>query len=229
MANKNNELQSLIKQGVVKQVPLDVTKGRVRYGHSDGYFVRADGGIALHTFAPSQINSKGGSAYPGMRECIPRPCHVIMAITFYGIRPVFTDEKGRTYGGICHHIIPDKLNYRPANLLCWLTKEEHREADRRQRALRKLVPDGNLYVCSYDLLRALQDPRTMPAEDFEHAMDVFRFLNEQVPIHWQTFQEVDYLRWFYMPFEEFKAELIKGLGPLVGPEQMMKESFYDKD
>ena len=124
--------------------------------------------MAKHTFAPSQINNKGGSSYPGMRECIPRPCHVVMAITFYGERPVFMDPKtGKTYGGVCHHLIPDKLDYRPANLLCWLTRAEHMEADRRQRALKKVVPDGDLRLFTYERLRELQDPRTMSREQFE--------------------------------------------------------------
>jgi hypothetical protein len=41
-----------------------------------------------------------------------------MALAFYGDRPTFTDKNGKEYVGICHHLIPDKLNYRPANLLC---------------------------------------------------------------------------------------------------------------
>ena len=139
---------------------------KVRWGHPDGYFLRSDGQVAKHTFAPSQINNKGGSSYPGMRECIPRPCHVVMAITFYGERPVFMDPKtGKTYGGVCHHLIPDKLDYRPANLLCWLTRAEHAVADKRQRALRKVLPD--LHALTYDRLRTLQNPRVTSDAQFE--------------------------------------------------------------
>ena len=92
-------------------------------------------------------------------------CHLLMALAFYGERPTYTDKNGKPYVGICHHLIPDKLDYRPANLLCWLTREQHAEADRRQRALRKRVPD--LHAFTYERLRELQDPRTMPREEFE--------------------------------------------------------------
>ena len=34
-------------------------------------------------------------------------------------------------------------------------------------------------------------------------------LREVIPIHWQTFQREDYLRWYAMPLEEFKAMLNK--------------------
>ena len=91
-----------------------------------------------------------------------------MALAFYGPRPTFTDSKtGKTYVGICHHLIPDPLNYRPANLLCWLTRAEHLEADRRQRALREAVDGGNLYGIPYERLRWLQDPRITSREAFE--------------------------------------------------------------
>jgi len=95
-----------------------------------------------------------------------------MALAFYGPRPVYEkssplrgDGRGvSTYAGICHHLIPDKLDYRPANLLCWLTREEHCEADRRQRELRKFLPD--MHVLSYEKHRHLQDPRVMSRENF---------------------------------------------------------------
>lgn len=165
------ELQDLIEKGFVKQVPLDISQGRIRYGHPDGYFVNGQGQLAKHTFAPSQVNNKGGSSYPGMRECIPRPCHVIMGITFYGTRPVFFDEKkGKHYGGICHHLIPNKLDYRPVNLLCWLTREEHRIADARMHILQSLVPNGNLYLFPLDLMRELQDPRVTSDAAFDMAL-----------------------------------------------------------
>ena len=158
-----------------KQVPLENSKNIVRWGHPDGYFLRSNGQIAKHTFAPSQINNKGGSSYPGMRECLPRPCHVIMAITFYGSRPIFIDEKtGKTYGGICHHLIPDKLDYRPANLLCWLTREQHRIADSRQRALRAVLPD--MHTISYEKHRWLQDPRVTSDEIFDLELQKLRQL-----------------------------------------------------
>ena len=156
-----------------KQVPMDTSHGRVRWGHPDGYFLNEKGQVAKHTFAPSQVNNKGGSSYPGMRECLPRPCHVIMGITFFGSRPTYKDAKtGKSYGGICHHLIPDKLDYKPTNLLCWLTRSEHVEADRRQRALRKILPD--MHDVSYEEHRRLQDPRVTSDEVFQLELDHLR-------------------------------------------------------
>ena len=79
-----------------------------------------------------------------------------MALAFYGFKPQNCQ---------CHHLNGDRLDYRPANLLCWLTRAEHAVADRRQRALRKVLPD--LHALTYDRLRALQDPRVTTDEQFQ--------------------------------------------------------------
>ena len=156
-----------------KQVPLDYTRGIVRWAHPDGYFLSAKGQKVAHELPPSQMiggnpNTQGGN-YPRLRSTKERLCHVLMALTFYGPRPdeaeIGVTKKRSSY--VCHHLIPYRLNYRPANLLCWLTRAEHAEADRRQRALKKVVPDGNLRLFSYERLRELQDPRTMSRERFE--------------------------------------------------------------
>lgn len=106
-----------------------------------------------------------------MRKFGNRLCHYIMALAFYGNRPTYTDKNGKPYVGICHHLIPDKLDYRPANLLCWLTKEQHYEADRRQRLLKRTV--GDLHTLGYDRLRTLQDPRVTSQEDFAKDLSSF--------------------------------------------------------
>ena len=158
-----------------KQVPFENTGNRVRWAHPDGYFLNEKGQIVKHTFAPSQVHNTLGSSYPGMRECLPRPCHVIMSIAFYGERPTFIDEKtGKPYKGISHHLISNKLDYRPVNLLCWLTRSEHRIADNRQRALRTVVPDGNLYLIDIDFLRRIQDPRVTSDAEFNQALESIR-------------------------------------------------------
>ena len=95
------------------------------------------------------------------------PCHLLIALAFYGPRPI---DPATGKPCVCHHLIPDKLNYRPANLLCWLTREEHAEADRRQRALKKVVPFGDLSLFPYERLRDLQDPRSMSRELFEQEL-----------------------------------------------------------
>ena len=97
-----------------------------------------------------------------------------MGEIFYGERPTFIDRHGKPYFGICHHLIEDPLNYCPENLLCWLTREQHVQADRRRRLLESVVPNGNLYVFTYDRLRELQDPRTMTDEQFEQELATIR-------------------------------------------------------
>ena len=159
-----------------KQVPLEYTKNIIRWAHPDGYFLNAQGLKVAHNFTPSDRRGveRGGSCYPRLRECGGNKCHSLMALTFYGTRPTYTDKNGKPYVGICHHLIPDKLNYRPANLLCWLTREQHTEADRRQRALKKVVPDGDLSLFTYERLRDLQDPRSMTREQFEIELAAIR-------------------------------------------------------
>ena len=104
-----------------------------------------------------------------------------MALAFYGPRPTFENtslplqgkglERG-SYVGICHHLIPDPLDYKSANLLCWLTRAEHSEADRRQRALRAVLPD--MHAISYEKHRFLQDPRTTCREVFDLELQKLR-------------------------------------------------------
>ncbi len=161
-----------------KQVPLEHAKNIVRWGHPDGYFLNAQGQKVAHCFSPSQLritkdtSRKTGKLYPVERSTGSKACHILMALAFYGPRPTFTDKNGKTYVGICHHLIPDALDYRPANLLCWLTREQHTEADRRQRALSKVVPD--MHAISYEKHRWLQDPRTTCDEVFQVELQKLR-------------------------------------------------------
>ena len=155
-------------------MPPDEVGGKVLWGHPDGYFLNALGQKIAHDFCPCMQNKRyGGSpAYPNLRATRVRNCHILMALTFHGDRPTFTDKNGKTYVGICHHLIPDKLDYRPANLLCWLTREQHTEADRRQRALRKVLPD--MHAISYEKHRYLQDPRVTCREVFDVELNNLR-------------------------------------------------------
>ena len=154
-------------------MPLEYTRGIVRWAHPDGYFLNAQGQNAKDNFSPAAQSKPytNGGFYPILRECV-QTCHILMALTFYGERPTYTDKNGKTYVGICHHLIPDKLDYRPANLLCWLTREQHTEADRRQRALRKVLPD--MHAISYEKHRYLQDPRVTCREVFEMELSNLR-------------------------------------------------------
>ena len=97
-----------------------------------------------------------------------------MALAFYGEREIFKDKNGKPYVGICHHIIPDKLDYRPANLLCWLTREEHSEADRRQRLIKKAVGIEGMREIGYTQLRFYQDPRETSDAEFEEWLNLLK-------------------------------------------------------
>ena len=154
-----------------KQVPLDYTRGIVRWAHPDGYFLNAQGQKVAHDFSPCMQNkSYGGSpAYPSLRAPRVRNCHLLMALAFYGDRP--TDPTTGKHC-VCHHLIPNPLDYKPANLLCWLTRPEHTEADHRQRALRAVLPD--MHAISYEKHRFLQDPRTTCREVFDVELQKLR-------------------------------------------------------
>ena len=174
MSKCENVLSRLwfLSQGC-KQVPLEYTKNIVRWAHPDGYFLNAQGQIVAHNYAPSHQkegnkNTHGGD-YPKMRQAGGKACHILVALAFYGERPI-DPTTGKPC--VCHHLIPDRLDYRPANLLCWLTRAEHGEADRRQKLLAKVVPDGNLHLFTYERLRELQDPQTMTREAFEQELAI---------------------------------------------------------
>ena len=160
-----------------KQVPLEYSKNIVRWGHPGGYFLKPDGQKATDNFSPAaqramhDRNTKMGKGYPILRECA-ECCHRLMALAFYGSRPTYKDKNGKTYVGICHHLIPDALDYKPANLLCWLTREQHTEADRRQKELKKVLPD--MHDLSYDEHRRLQDPRVTSKEQFDVELNQLR-------------------------------------------------------
>ena len=157
-----------------KQVPLDQTDGKVLWTDGKKRWLNASGQLLKHDFSPSMQDKHyaHGHGEPKLRNYGNKRCRILTAVTFYGPRPTFKDSKnGKTYVGICHHLIPDLLDYSAANLLCWLTRAEHAEADRRQRALKQVVPEGDLHCLSYERLRYLQDPRTTSREVFEKELE----------------------------------------------------------
>ena len=147
------------------------------WGHEGcAYFLNAYGQKLAHNYNPAKRAKSKDRGYtaPCMRHHRPYSCHVLMGEIFYGERKVFFDSKGKPYFGQCHHLINEPLNYAKENLLCWLTRSEHRKADNRRRALEDIVPDRNLHVLSYDRLRELQDPRTLSDEDFQTELEKIR-------------------------------------------------------
>ena len=154
-------------------VPHEQADGYIRWGHPDGYFLKPDGTKATDNYSPASQganpNTQGGD-YPQLREC-RKKCHILMALAFYGPRPI-DPETGKHC--VCHHLIKDRRNYRPANLIAWLTKSQHQEADRRQRLLIKTLPDGNLYALPYARLRELQDPRILSDAAFTSELEAIQ-------------------------------------------------------
>ena len=165
-----------------KQVPPAIIGGKILWCHPEGYFLNAKGQKIYHDFSPAKQagardarGKKIGSCYPIMRNFCSKLCHHLMALAFYGDRPLFISRKtGLAYIGIVHHIIPDKLDYRPANLLCWLTREQHTEADRRQRAIRKAVGIEGMREIGYTQLRFYQDPRETSDAEFEEWLNLYK-------------------------------------------------------
>jgi len=104
----------------------------------------------------------GGSIYPVLRNFIDDErsgglrTHIAMYEIWHGKR----DPECHV-----HHLNRDKFDYCEANLIQLEKRIEHREADRRQKMLAEKVP--NLHAFTYERLRELQDPRTMPREEFE--------------------------------------------------------------
>ena len=200
-----NELQSLIDQDVVKRVPPEHCKNKVRWGHPDGYFMNAKGKRLSENFPPSQYVHRGGSAYPKFRkDCNHLACHVAMALAFYGERKTYINKKGLVKPYQAHHLNGDKFDYRPANILAWLHPDEHRIADARQKTLKTVVPEGNLKGFDYAILRELEDPRTMADDDFKTRMEYLRVMCE-CGFDPRIFAAKQLHYWFSMPFEEFKT------------------------
>jgi len=193
-----------------KQVPPEECRNIIRWAHPDGYFLNAQGLKLADNLTPSHIKHCNSHPAPNLSNGAIS-CHRAMALAHYGPCPVFTDPKtGRKYKGHCHHLIPDLKNYRPANLLCWLTREQHTEADRRQRALRKCMPD--LHAFTYERLRELQDPRTMPREEFEKQLD-------------ETNQRQRALRKHVPDLRAFTNERLQ---ELLDPRTMPRERFEEE-
>ena len=162
-------------------MPPAIIGGQILWAHPEGYFLNAQGQKICHNFSPSMKvgardanGRKIGSCYPKMRNFRGKLCHHLMALAFYGEREIFKDKNGKPYVGICHHLIPDLLDYRPANLLCWLTREEHSEADRRQRLIKKAVGIEGMREIGYTQLRFYQDPRETSDAEFEEWFNLFQ-------------------------------------------------------
>ena len=73
-----------------------------------------------------------------------------------------------------HHLSGIVADNNYDNLLCITVSEHYLVADARQRALRTVVPDGDLYCFTYERLRELQDPRGLSDEAFQAELEAIR-------------------------------------------------------
>ena len=201
-----------------KQVPLDLTDGKVLWANPDeGYFMSTYGcKIKLdHSPAKRRRNVKDkkgiirGFMHPYLRQYGSKLAHRLMFATFADEPcPIFFDSKGNPYKGIVHHVIENPYDIRMDNLMGWLSYKQHAIADKRRRALEAVVPDGDLRGFDYAILRELQDPRTMSDADFETRMEYLRIMHN-VGFDPRIFNADDFHYWFSMPFDEFKNIMYK--------------------
>ena len=164
-----------------KQAPLESTGGKVLWANGDeGYFMSAYGvkvkplyGPAMQKKGSKANNGKRGLIHPSMRHFNAQLAHRLMFTTFADEPcPIFFDSKGNPYKGIVHHVIENPYDIRMDNLLGWLTYKQHHIADKRRRALEKVLPD--MYCVETKYLKLLQDPRQTDEIFFEMELNKLR-------------------------------------------------------
>ena len=73
-----------------------------------------------------------------------------------------------------HHLNGITIDNCVDNLLCVHFKDHRLISDVRQKALRTVVPDGDLTLIPYERLRQLQDPRVLTDEQFAEELEAIR-------------------------------------------------------
>lgn len=154
----------------LKQVPLDLTGGKVLWAHPDGYFLSAYGQKVKYTYPPSHSEGKKtythGVKYPRLQHSYGgRDCHVLMCITFHGPRPI---------GYECDHINGNKLDYSASNLQ-WVSRDENRRRAKILRIIRSIgrnpaemsTEELLRIFATYDLVDPLAAAAKEPARDFD--------------------------------------------------------------
>ena len=187
--------------------PTEYIGFKILYAHeSDLRFVGRFGTEQVPNFNPAKQdpNKHHGHGEPSMRHFCCRKCHILRALAFYGPRPTFITKKGTVRPCECHHLNADLEDHRKDNLLAWLSGPVHRIADKRQDRLQELVPNGDLLGFDYDILRELQDPRTMSDEDFQSRLAYIRHMHD-CNFDPRIFNAKEFHHWFSMDFEQFKS------------------------
>lgn len=208
---QNKPRDWFMENGFHQVPPTEYIECKILYAHeSDLRFVSRYGHVLKIDFNPYNRDPKNnhGHPVPFLRYYGNKKCHILRALAFYGEREIFIDQDGKPYYGQCHHLNADLEDHRKDNLLAWLSRPQHRIADTRQKALKALVPDGNLNGFDYTILRELQDPRTMSDENFQSRLDYIRVMHD---CHFdpRIFNAKEFHHWFSMPFEDFKTFFLK--------------------
>ena len=143
MQNLSSYVPSLmLEDGTeVRLCPLDLTKGKPLYCSAEGQFYHLTRGRLSHirhNFAPSHYtpgrhchNGKRGNDYPYMRNFGTTRCHILIASTWIGPRPLNYE---------CDHLNGVVTDYRAANLQ-WVTPSENRKRAGLLRVLRNIGRD----------------------------------------------------------------------------------------
>lgn len=169
--------------------PLYATPSKLFFTLCRGKLRQIFEAISLCSRTPGMAchNGKRGNSYPQLRNFGHIACHKVILLTFVGPRPVYDDGKA--------------------------AEGDHKNGDIMDFSLNNLEwvhPDENEWRSAH-VLRVLREKSIKPADysgtQMDKWFDMFRLLESYFTVlpHWQTFTAEDYLRWFDMPFDEFKT------------------------
>jgi hypothetical protein len=146
-----------MKNSKLKQVPPDLTGGKVLWAHPDGYFLNENGRKLAHTYSPAMQRNRPNmhSAYPKMRQYGSKHCHYLICVTFHGPRPE---------GYECDHINGNKLDYSAQNLE-WVTPAENRRRAKYLRIMHDCEFDPRIFNAA-----RMHEFFAMPIDEFKKVM-----------------------------------------------------------